>query len=619
MEKIKYLLSAALFSLILTTYGAEPNPRKRKLSETEIVGLDEEQKESTELENEKKQKSELGKFTLISSEGEKFEVPLNIALQSNLIKNALEFQNVDELPILIKSKDLKILIATMNLIAQYPHLENKKELYEIIQNKLLNLYEGNEAYLNEYFSYFKTSEIFELFKQSVKLEFELLENFFADKLVQKLFNSDKSLNIYNLQELISLFSFNADFFRGSWYLIEKFYYLRSSINKPDLNNLLINIYPDLRKTFNINLLNLEVKSREIITKWKLSINDLIDYKKNPTHSFSRFYLNNINGLHRIPNVDDIETLDLSFNEITELGNNLNVLKKIHYLNLAYNEISDLGHSFDEVESLEELDLDNNKITQLGDSLKELINLTTLYITNNQITTIGDSLQELTNLDELDFSNNKITSLGDSLHNLIKLEICRFSHNQIKTLGNSFNGLIDLNHLDLSNNQIEIIENSFNDLSNLQELDLSYNQITNLGKSFKELNNLMVLRLKNNQIIDLNNSFNGLDSLEYLDLSYNQITNIDNNLNTLPRLVKLNISNNQIVDLTNIRELILRLILINAQNNPLNEESRQLLEEFQNQELEDEDFEDNEENEEQFEDDENDEEENEDEIEPMEIV
>ena len=53
MKKFKYLLSAALFSLILIAYGAEQNPRKRKLSEKEIVGLDEEVNE-----NEKKQKSE---------------------------------------------------------------------------------------------------------------------------------------------------------------------------------------------------------------------------------------------------------------------------------------------------------------------------------------------------------------------------------------------------------------------------------------------------------------------------------------------------------------------------------------------------------------------------------
>lgn len=626
MDKFKYLLSAILFSLILTTYAAEQKSHKRKLSEKEIVGLDEELKESTELETEKKQKSELKetKFTLISSEGQKFQIPLNIALQSNLFKSKINFarlsssglENPYEFNTEINSSYLNLLADALISLDEYKYPDNKRLLFEHIQNQLLTKF---IELINQHSTYLPINEIFKLLQIANYWDLKILEELFIDLLAQQLINPDKTLNQNNLIGISNLF-LNYDLM-NKWYLVEKLYYLRSNELRPNIENLLLKYFSEnFRNLLGINNENYFQKIEGFINNWELSINDLVDYQKNlildenESLDLTDFFLSSIDGLQRIPYIYNTYKIDFSRNNISELGNNLNGLinlrtlilfknqikqlgnslngLKVSYIDLSYNQIKDLDNNLNGLDNLRELDLGHNLITQLGTSLKELINLDTLLLENNQITQLGTSLNKLINLDELDLSNNQIINLGNSLNRLIKLLTLKLQNNQIVDLGISLNKLINLQILDLSNNRIINLGISLNELVNLEELDLANNQIINLGNSLNTLIKLITLKLRNNQIINLGDGLNGLINLEYLDLRDNQIISLDNSFNGVVQLLVLKIANNQIVDLTNISQIILNLSQLKAENNPLNQESLQLIETFENQQEDEENNEDN---------------------------
>lgn len=589
MKFIKNLFILLLALSSFNNYCAQPTP----------MSLEEEQKEmpSAQASSSSSQPSnEI--FTFISSEGQKLQVPLSIALQSNLVKTKLDFEKAQstiwpnlksnlELKPGIRFNLLNILTNSLNLAAQHSNLNNKKKLYKIIQTNLLNL-PFDEASLNEGLSY-TIPQIVELFINSTYLEFEILQNVFADQIAQKLLNANGTLNQNSLQELINAFNnYPPDFLRDNWYLIEKFYYLRSPELRPNINNLLLNHLQQLISLLNINPGNLNYQREEIIKNWQLSVSDLVDYNK-PIQSeidnedielnLSKFYLKSIDGLQIIPNINNVTSIDLSKNQIATLGNNLAGLVNLKTLILNQNEISQLDNSLIGL-SIDDLDLSNNRIINLGNSLISLNKLIKLNLGFNQINQLENSLHGLTALIFLYLEHNQLIDLGDELSRLINLETLYLNNNQITQLGDSLERLINLEELDLSDNQIIDLSNSLHRLINLEELYLSNNQIINLGNSFNGLINLLTLKLRNNQIVNLGNSLNELIKLEYLDLRDNHITSLDTV--DLPDLLVLKIANNQIVDLTNILQLVFGLHEIDVENNPLNQASIELIEIFEAQ-------------------------------------
>ncbi|MDR3645920.1 MAG: hypothetical protein P4L22_00080 [Candidatus Babeliales bacterium] len=566
MFKYKNLLFLVSITFTFIAYGAQ-----------EAIGLDEEEKDFSPISS-----SSNKTFNFISSNGAKFKVPLKIALQIPLIKAQINFQQTQiNLQSLDDSVDysynfekneisevtLGLLIYALKSIDKLKNLENKRVLYEKIQTQ----------------DDLSLKKAFECFAASVYLDFEPLANVYADQIAQHLFNEDRTLNKNNLINVINLFVMNSSL-SDSWYLIEKFYYLRSNELKPKLDTLLLNDSPELINYLNINPANVNFERENIIKKMKLSINDLVDYEKNlPNDTWLRltnFYLASINGLKRIVNINDCVILDLSKNQITNLGNNLEGLHSISRLVLSKNQITNLGTSLQGLIALKQIFLSDNQIFNLGVSFQGLESLKYLNLSSNQIRDLGDSLRELNAFVHLNLSNNQIRDLGDSLQGLNALQELDLSNNQIINLGDSLRGLNSLRELNFDNNRIINLGHSLQGFNALEVLVISNNQLTNLANSLHGLNALKSLSLSNNQIVDLGASIQELNALWELDLANNQLTDLGNSLQGLNVLKELNLKNNPLVSLGNNPERILNLRVLKVEINQLNPESLALLANWQ---------------------------------------
>ncbi|MDR3645921.1 MAG: hypothetical protein P4L22_00085 [Candidatus Babeliales bacterium] len=406
-------------------------------------------------------------FTLISFDGIKFEIPLFMAKQVPVLAANLRFTNCIGRPSYefnfgeeIDALTLSIMAYALNTLSKNTILESKKERYDKVQP----IFHENMDIINEYFKCFIATYLY--------FDSEFLIEVFADKLAQTLINDDQTLNLGNLHQLISLFMNCNNTYKKNWHLIEKFYYLRSKNLKPSLKNILLKV---LRPDGSVAV------AIKIIKRWKLSIDDLIDFKniklnKGYKLNLSNFYLSSIQGLRRIPNIENCLYLDLSNNLLIDLSDNLKGLKSLQLLNLM-----------------------SNQLQTLGDSLHGLNELNLLYLNNNQLIELGDSLNSLKRLHYLNLSNNKLSNLGSSLQGLNKLSTLIITHNRLKDLSNSLHGLNSLQDLYLSNNQLSKIEESLQGLNALRILDLSNNFITSLIQIPNIIFNLIKLRIKNNPL------------------------------------------------------------------------------------------------------------------------
>ncbi|MDR3646505.1 MAG: hypothetical protein P4L22_03115 [Candidatus Babeliales bacterium] len=390
MTIIRYLSTLAIFFSAFNNYAAE-----QKLVKTRTYSqMEPEDVEGNE--HEKKQKTDHSPIIFPSLDNKQYKVDYDIAIQSNLLQRTLANNQI--IAAYVHSDILGPLVTAMALIYEYKARKTPKELYELVQRNLFNKYNVEQL------SYF--------FYAARVLEFELLENVFADRFAQL-------INPSNVEEFMS--SIQPE----HAYLIEKFYYLRSAELYPKCQNLLIYNSQKLRKAFQIDSTErLQIIHDEFFTQMNLSINDLLDYQKNihineqGTLDLSNLFLSNINGLKRITSMGCVINLLLNDNLLTDLGDNLHSLEDLDVLQLNNNFLTDLGNSFYGL-NISSLSLAYNQITELDDSLDPLQELKFLDLDNNLISILSDNLIKLRKLNVLYIQNNKLNNIVYQLPKSIK--------------------------------------------------------------------------------------------------------------------------------------------------------------------------------------------------------
>jgi|694.fasta_scaffold16559_12 GTPase SAR1 family protein len=124
-------------------------------------------------------------------------------------------------------------------------------------------------------------------------------------------------------------------------------------------------------------------------------------------------------------LDWLEQLYLSSNQLSELPDSITRLQNLSILNLSYNQLSKLPDSISLLQNLSRLDLANNQLSGLPDSIGNLENLSRLYLSSNQLSELPDSIGNLENLSTLYLSSNQLSGLPDSisfLQNLSRLNL-----------------------------------------------------------------------------------------------------------------------------------------------------------------------------------------------------
>lgn len=223
------------------------------------------------------------------------------------------------------------------------------------------------------------------------------------------------------------------------------------------------------------------------------------------------------------------------------------------VNLSHNAIEYIGpDNFINMDNMYSLDLSFNRLRKLEMNNSNLFNLKALYLNNNRLQNIRNSFLNISHILYLDISNNNITEFSDPIFQTLRdLRVLHASNNRIvnfnnpqtnslsklMTLSVSSNMLNNVNlsyypdliNVDVSNNNISSINNSFfQNLDHLQSIDLSFNRISKLPPgTFQSLKILKVLNVSSNVIQSLRyGSFKGLNRTEVIDLSRNDIHVLD---------------------------------------------------------------------------------------------
>lgn len=223
-----------------------------------------------------------------------------------------------------------------------------------------------------------------------------------------------------------------------------------------------------------------------------------------------FWKTGISSLEPLTNCSKIESIDLRFNNITELQTNVfKMCANMETLILVKNEIQavDIG-AFKGLRELKHLDLSYNEIRCLD----------------------NEAFKELENLKRLNLEGNSI--LGTETVFMVPLraiEVLNLSYNQMTVF--SMQAL------------------QFN--SNLREIYLNGNQMKKLygswyGSDYPALPRLQYLSVEDNSLSVFNLESVSLSSLQYLDISGNNISYIKMNTTNLCRLTDFYASDNNCV-------------------------------------------------------------------------
>lgn len=254
----------------------------------------------------------------------------------------------------------------------------------------------------------------------------------------------------------------------------------------------------------------------------------------------------VRNLEGIQYCINLEELDLSWNEIDDIGR-LSSLIKLTDLNLRYNkEISNL-EPVAGLPELKVLKMSRNKISNFN-PLKSLKKLEELYVGRNEgadYSIIG----ELGNLKELEIYASKVSDLS-WISNLKKLRHLDLLYNGITDIS-PLSSLTELEHLGLAINKISDISLVAN-FKKLKYLDIFHNQVSDIS-ALAELENLETIFLSGNKISDIR-SLSNLTKMTYLLLDENEISDISP-VAGLVKLTNLTLANNDISDITPVKNLI----------------------------------------------------------------
>jgi len=223
-------------------------------------------------------------------------------------------------------------------------------------------------------------------------------------------------------------------------------------------------------------------------------------------------------------MENLIQLDLSFNYLDELPNEISRLRSLIELKLTGNRISRLPPSLAELKRLVTLDCERNQIVNIGVAC-ELPSLTSLHAAYNCISSLKLSLGP--RLKILDVSHNDIThiSFQPSLHSPRDLAELNISHAKLSSIDDTTLGsLTSLQSLYISHNTFTSLPESLCELRHLTHLICSDNKLTALPESIGQLDNLRELDTHNNSLADLPVSIWNCARLETLNLTSNLLGN-----------------------------------------------------------------------------------------------
>lgn len=262
------------------------------------------------------------------------------------------------------------------------------------------------------------------------------------------------------------------------------------------------------------------------------------------------------GIEHIPKgietLTQLQRLTVSKNNIEQLsGNWCADLKSLRVFNARKNRITDdsLPDNLFASPQLQVVDLSFNQLTQVPSGLSEVKSLLVLNLSDNHIKMVQKELfANCPSLMVLDLSNNDIIGFPTNLRRMPNLQSLNLSNNPL-TLSQlrSISGLKKLTTLLLSNTsrRLDNIPSDLDTLPNLQDLDISENSLPKVPQTIYEITSLTKLNLSGNDIDELSGMVDCWPQLEVLNLSRNRLISLPSFITRLSKLKKLYVDSNQL--------------------------------------------------------------------------
>ncbi len=160
------------------------------------------------------------------------------------------------------------------------------------------------------------------------------------------------------------------------------------------------------------------------------------------------------------NLESLEVLSLTDGIFEEIPSVLDKLPNLSKLRLGYNQIKNVLE-LPEMANLETLELHNNEIVEITGSIQTLQKLNGLFLDNNKLSSLPSEIGTLTQLEQLSVRNNNLTDLPVELFDCSSLKTFKVSANDISSIPDEVVQLSMLGHMELENNSL-----SFGDLEKI---------------------------------------------------------------------------------------------------------------------------------------------------------
>jgi len=223
------------------------------------------------------------------------------------------------------------------------------------------------------------------------------------------------------------------------------------------------------------------------------------------------------------------TLDLSEMGLSEIPERIGYLQHLRLLDLSNNLLALQPDSLNRITTLSQLqslNLSSNELVELPSELGELTQLQSLYIFRNKITFLPESLGQLTQLEEINLNQNLLTSLPNSFTNLSNIQKIYMGSNKFRSLPLCLKNLHQLRSLFVWGNLLESLPSWIADFKNLLELTIGGNKkLIEIPTEIRGVTRLMMLGLDNLGLEYLPSWLEEFSELTELSLAKNNLTDI----------------------------------------------------------------------------------------------
>ncbi len=317
----------------------------------------------------------------------------------------------------------------------------------------------------------------------------------------------------------------------------------------------------------------------------------------------------------IGDLTNLESLDLSFNNITLIPDSLYKLKCLKYLNLSRNKLQRVPAFISKMKFLKDIVVYANPFKELDDNLafktypynhqynKDKEEYEPIVYTENILVINSSWLEipiariiEITRFNKVDTLRVESSEMLDKLLNSGSLK--DFSHikcldlsysewlrkdkydgysisyhwyneqSKIKEISDEIKHFQSLEELNLKSNRLESFPSEILELKNLKKLNLSSNSFTELP-DLSNLSDLELLDFSSNSLSEIPESIFSLIKLKTLDLGFNHnIKTISDKIHQLQHLESLSINENDIECLPTELGKLKNLLSLNVSGNPL---------------------------------------------------